>query len=73
MNYLPEYKNPCWFEGDESANGLRCLPYFYLLGVAKSGTGSTFTQLKKHPNIFMARNKELYFWHLPKKSKTSKF
>ena len=36
--YLPNSKNPCWYEQPKSKKGLNCLPYVYLAGVAKCGT-----------------------------------
>ena len=36
--YLPNSKNPCWYEQPRSKKGLNCLPYVYLAGVAKCGT-----------------------------------
>ena len=42
----PAYKNPCWRE-----NGtLRCLPYFFLIGVKKCGTTELYKLIEKHPD-----------------------
>lgn len=35
IEFLPNYKNPCWYEKkqpDERIAKLRCLPYFYIAG-----------------------------------------
>ena len=42
---------------------LRCLPYFILIGVAKSGTSDFTLRISKHPVFFKAANKELYWWN----------
>lgn len=59
-HFLPNYKNPCWRQPGESE--LRCLPYFYLVGVSKSGTTDLYMQLKKHPKIARGNTKELGYW-----------
>ena len=35
QEYVAEMRNPCWYD---KGRKLRCLPYFYLAGVSKSGT-----------------------------------
>ncbi|KAL5004632.1 hypothetical protein ScPMuIL_018088 [Solemya velum] len=50
--FLPEYKNPCWYVYKEDQSPmLRCLPYFYVLGMEKSGTTDLYATLIKHPHI----------------------
>lgn len=70
--FLKNFKNPCWLEkeihGMNSSykNGfLRCLPYFHLFGVCKSGTTDLFSRLTQHPQIlenFGDLHKETTFW-----------
>lgn len=38
------------------------LPNFFIIGAAKAGTTSLFYYLDQHPDIFMARQKELHFF-----------
>ena len=41
---------------------VRCLPYFYVIGVAKSGTTDLFNRMKQHPYIENGVQKELHYW-----------
>jgi len=41
---------------------VRCLPGFYLIGTAKSGTTDFFARLVQHPLIFSGAGKELHWW-----------
>ena len=43
----PAYKNPCWREDGQ----LKCLPYFFLIGIKKSGTTDLFVRLLHHPEV----------------------
>lgn len=59
--FLPEYKNPCWMDGNE----FRCLPYFHLIGICKSGTSDFFKRLLLHPDIVPNKGifgKEIWYW-----------
>ncbi|XP_060085116.1 carbohydrate sulfotransferase 15-like [Ylistrum balloti] len=61
--FLKKFKNPCWFE--ESKKILRCLPYFHLFGVCKSGTTDLFHRITQHPHILKNKGimeKETWFW-----------
>ncbi|XP_048730666.2 carbohydrate sulfotransferase 15-like isoform X2 [Ostrea edulis] len=65
--FLPNFKNPCWYDPDENLmySRLRCLPYFHIFGVCKSGTTDLFHRLKQHPQIVGNRgllSKETWFW-----------
>ncbi|XP_025089224.1 carbohydrate sulfotransferase 15-like [Pomacea canaliculata] len=75
--YLANFKNPCWFEksapGDKGANTtldgvhvrLRCLPYFHLIGVDKSGTTDLWSRLAQHPDVARPQTiagKETHWW-----------
>ena len=38
--FLKEFRNPCWKSKDPNLGGeekLFCIPYFYIIGVTKSG------------------------------------
>ncbi|XP_059159239.1 carbohydrate sulfotransferase 15-like isoform X2 [Physella acuta] len=67
--YLTHIKNPCWYE-DETVDGvgipkLRCLPYFHILGCAKSGTTDLWDRLMSHPHIISndgVLQKEALWW-----------
>ena len=41
---------------------VRCLPYFYVIGVAKSGTTDLFVRMKEHPYIEAGIRKEIHYW-----------
>ncbi|XP_052791542.1 carbohydrate sulfotransferase 15-like [Mya arenaria] len=59
--FLPEYKNPCWYDNGQ----FRCLPYFHLIGICKSGTSDLFKRLHLHPDIVPNRGifgKEIWYW-----------
>ncbi|XP_052086265.1 uncharacterized protein LOC127723610 isoform X3 [Mytilus californianus] len=58
---LENYKNPCWIEDGR----LRCLPYFHIFGVCKSGTTDLFRRLVIHHQIIPNKGitkKETWFW-----------
>ncbi|CAG2250394.1 CHST15 [Mytilus edulis] len=48
FQYLPNFKNPCWRDVNHS---IKCLPYFMLIGIDKSGTTDLFSRITKHPEI----------------------
>ncbi|XP_005101986.1 carbohydrate sulfotransferase 15 [Aplysia californica] len=74
--YLPGIKNPCWFSSTTAEPSpqaedlklrqrLRCLPYFHLLGVGKSGTTDLWNRLMWHPHIVSNHgvlHKEALWW-----------
>lgn len=64
--YLPDFKNPCWYEKTSGALlRKRCLPYFYLIGVDKCGTTDLFTRMLHHPQILRTNavnSKETHWW-----------
>ncbi|KAK0058002.1 carbohydrate sulfotransferase 15 [Biomphalaria pfeifferi] len=65
--FLKNYKNPCWYEqiGNTSNRTLKCLPYFYVIGVDKCGTTDFWHRLTKHPDIETpdgVLNKETHWW-----------
>ena len=71
LDYLDNYKNPCWFEEDTTVHGIRCLPYVYILGVAKSGTTSLYTHIIRHKHVTKRQAKEIFWWGKVKSSKFS--
>ncbi|XP_063447212.1 carbohydrate sulfotransferase 15-like [Mytilus trossulus] len=48
FQYLPNFKNPCW---RDVSHTIKCLPYFMLIGIDKSGTTDLFSRITKHPEI----------------------
>ncbi|XP_041363505.1 carbohydrate sulfotransferase 15-like isoform X2 [Gigantopelta aegis] len=63
--YLPNYKNPCWYQGNTTTVSLRCLPYFQLIGVDKSGTTDLWFRLVQHPQVLQLNGvlgKETHWW-----------
>ena len=71
--HLSNLKNPCWYSNERSFLGwtnrvLKCLPYFLLPGVPKSGTTTLHHVLSQHPQIVaptgpIAGGKEPQWWH----------
>nr|XP_054769012.1 carbohydrate sulfotransferase 15-like [Lytechinus pictus] len=62
--YLPGYKSSCWMT-KKNAPGigrLRCLPYFYILGVAKCGTSDLWDKIVAHPHVVRKLVKEPHWW-----------
>ncbi|XP_025108548.1 carbohydrate sulfotransferase 15-like isoform X2 [Pomacea canaliculata] len=59
--YLNSTKNPCWFDNSTYPN-LLCLPYFYVAGVAKSGTSDLFRRIALHPDVMEGMKKEYHWW-----------
>ncbi|KAJ8045542.1 Carbohydrate sulfotransferase 15 [Holothuria leucospilota] len=65
--FLPQFKNPCW---EDKSNTLKCLPYFYLIGVSKCGTTDIWAKLALHPQIAPS-TKEPHYWRDRKPGLTS--
>ncbi|BFZ00889.1 hypothetical protein BsWGS_03928 [Bradybaena similaris] len=64
--FLPHLKNPCIYENTISKNiSLRCLPYFYIIGMDKCGSTDLHNRLVQHPFVMGNKGdvgKETYFW-----------
>ncbi|CAL1541435.1 unnamed protein product [Lymnaea stagnalis] len=64
--FLPELKNPCFYEYVlNNKRRLRCLPYFYIIGMDKSGSTDLHGRLAKHPLVYGnlgSMDKETQFW-----------
>jgi len=59
--FLPQFKNPCWVV----AGNLKCLPYFYIIGVCKTGTSDLFRRISLHWQVVLNKGimgKETWFW-----------
>ena len=41
---------------------LRCLPYFYIVGLAKTGTTDIYFKMAKHPDVTPSMVKETHWW-----------
>ncbi|CAC5399095.1 CHST15 [Mytilus coruscus] len=62
FQYLPNFKNPCWKDVNHT---IKCLPYFMLIGMDKSGSSDLFDRLIKHPEIkgnTGVQGKETMWW-----------
>ncbi|GAB1604792.1 carbohydrate sulfotransferase 15-like [Argonauta hians] len=46
----------------KSPRRLRCLPYFYVAGMPKSGTTDFYRRLSVHPDIVKGQRKEPHWW-----------
>lgn len=51
------FKNPCWYQGTT----LRCVPYFYLIGMPKCGTTDLWDKIVQHPQV-QGVPKEPHWW-----------
>ncbi|XP_078698860.1 carbohydrate sulfotransferase 15-like isoform X2 [Branchiostoma floridae x Branchiostoma belcheri] len=70
--FLPNYKNPCWFDKSVESTSdkgnktgdflLRCLPYVYIIGQPKCGTTDLYSRLIKHPDVVRGHGKEPHWW-----------
>ncbi|XP_076448410.1 carbohydrate sulfotransferase 15-like isoform X2 [Babylonia areolata] len=60
--FIPGLKNPCWYEDPRKRKQMRCLPYFYVAGVAKCGTTDIFKRVRIHPAIMQGELKEYHWW-----------
>ena len=58
---LSEIYRAKWEEGERTR--LRCLPYFYFVGVTKAGTTDLKYQLGKHPDIVDPLLSEINWWN----------
>ncbi|XP_060591234.1 GATA zinc finger domain-containing protein 14-like isoform X2 [Ruditapes philippinarum] len=59
--FSPDFLNPCWYQGGK----IKCLPYFHIIGVCKTGTTDLFKRLTHHPQILKNRGllgKETWYW-----------
>ncbi|XP_060601225.1 uncharacterized protein LOC132754587 [Ruditapes philippinarum] len=61
---LKDFKCPCWIERNtfDSATRVRCLPYFYLVGMPKCGTTDFFSRITYHPSISNKSKKETHWF-----------
>ncbi|KAK3587238.1 hypothetical protein CHS0354_030425 [Potamilus streckersoni] len=59
FHFLMNYTNPCFFSDD---GGLRCLPYFFIIGGVKCGTTDLYYSLKQHPEISWEHEKEINYF-----------
>ncbi|BFZ20932.1 hypothetical protein BsWGS_23971 [Bradybaena similaris] len=66
--FLSHIKNPCWYTEnpvEPSGKSLQCLPYFHVLGCAKSGTTDLWNRLMSHPHTVSndgLLHKEALWW-----------
>ena len=50
---------------------LRCLPYFYIAGLAKTGTTDLYRSLAEHPDVTLPMVKEPHWWTMGRIGKTA--
>nr|KAG5708481.1 hypothetical protein BaRGS_026208 [Batillaria attramentaria] len=62
QNYMANSKNPCWFEFNGKKDLLKCVPYFYVAGVAKSGTADLLTRVRNHPQVISGSTIAYHWW-----------
>ena len=60
--FLNNSKSPCWYEGSK----LRCVPYFFMVGVFKCGTTDLFRRITRHPEVLMGLKEIHWFTKLRK-------
>ncbi|XP_013414786.1 carbohydrate sulfotransferase 15 [Lingula anatina] len=51
-----------FLRGRHFSQHLRCLPYFYLVGVAKAGTTDLYDRISQHPDMAQGMLKEPQWW-----------
>lgn len=51
-----------WALRRERPTQLRCLPYFFIIGMEKCGTTDLYTRLTRHPKIAGTITKEIQWW-----------
>ncbi|XP_076455667.1 carbohydrate sulfotransferase 15-like [Babylonia areolata] len=66
--FLNSSKNPCW----RHQGHVLCVPYFFLIGVSKSGTSDLFFRLTSHPHV-ISTSKELHFFDRRRYDKNRSF
>lgn len=69
--FFKNYKNPCFYRNVTYLGGkelkmpmlaIRCLPYFFIIGMPKSGTTDVWHGLEQHPGVAIRHGKEpMYF------------
>ena len=48
LQFEKSLKNPCW----HASNGdIFCLPYFYMIGMPKSGSTDLSDRIRQHPHV----------------------
>ncbi|KAK0048054.1 carbohydrate sulfotransferase 15 [Biomphalaria pfeifferi] len=64
--FLPNLKNPCFYILHQfGMKTLRCLPYFYIIGMDKSGSTDLYSRLAQHSLVYENLGdlgKETQFW-----------
>ncbi|XP_046548039.1 carbohydrate sulfotransferase 15-like [Haliotis rubra] len=64
--YLPNFKNPCWYAKEDGMLRLKCVPYYHILGVAKSGTTDLSYRIRSHKDVLGCNDcfnqKEIFYW-----------
>ncbi|XP_071115282.1 carbohydrate sulfotransferase 15-like [Haliotis cracherodii] len=61
--YLSDFKNPCWYAKEDGKLRLKCIPYYHILGVVKSGTTDLAYRIRAHEDVFL-NQKEIHYWCL---------
>ncbi|KAK3258843.1 hypothetical protein CYMTET_32131, partial [Cymbomonas tetramitiformis] len=59
------YSNPCFAATDTSgkvSSGIRCVPFFYVLGSFHSGAKDLFDRISAHPDVFRPPRQNPYFF-----------
>ena len=59
LNFDPHLKNPCYVQQEY----IKCLPYFMVIGTAKSGTTDLFATISKHKYVIPPERKEQMWWN----------
>ncbi|XP_067676216.1 carbohydrate sulfotransferase 15-like [Haliotis asinina] len=64
--YLPNFKNPCWYAKEEGKLRLKCVPYYHILGVAKSSTTDLAYRIRAHKDVLPCngyrKKQESFYW-----------
>ncbi|XP_071115443.1 carbohydrate sulfotransferase 15-like [Haliotis cracherodii] len=64
--YLTDFKNPCWYAKEDGKLRLKCVPYYHILGVSKSGTTDLAYRIRAHEDVIGCNDcvgdKESFYW-----------
>ena len=72
FKFLEHYKNPCFYRNVTYLNStilknpvlsFRCVPYFFIIGMPKSGTTDIWHGLSLHPGVTVKHDKEPMFFN----------
>ncbi|KAJ8031095.1 Carbohydrate sulfotransferase 15 [Holothuria leucospilota] len=55
-----DMKNPCWMGDDQK---VKCLPYFYIIGMPDSGSENLWQKIEQHPSVAETQMTGYHWWN----------